>query len=239
LSESPESTEAPVRVQPPHGVLMTVRMMLEIVVVAVFVVTFLVQPSRIGSESMEPTLRVGDGLLIDMQSYGPGGWMDKVLPPERVERGDLVVFHYALEPGVDLVKRVVGLPGERVHLRGGRVFVNGTELVEPYAFYAAGRPNAFRDDFPSLREADPNVDARWWVELRRGMMNGEVVVPKDSYFVLGDNRNDSEDSRYWGFVPRAALMGRPLVVDFAVRPGVDKGLAAKLRYAWGSMRVLR
>ena len=71
------------------------------------------------------------------------------------------------------------------------------------------------------------------------MVGGEVVVPRDCYFVLGDNRNDSADSRYWGFVPRAALEGRPLVVDFAVRPGVDRTLGAKLRYAWGSLRVLR
>ena len=228
-----------VKMVQPHGVLMTVRMMLEIVVVAVFVVTFLVQPSRIGSESMEPTMKVWDGLLVDKQSYAPRGWMDFVLPPESVKRGDLVVFHFALEPGVDLVKRVVALPGERVHLHSGRVFVNGEALVEPYAFYATARPNGFRDEFPSLRETDPNVDARWWMQLRREMVGGEVVVPRDCYFVLGDNRNDSADSRYWGFVPRAALEGRPLVVDFAVRPGVDRTLGAKLRYAWGSLRVLR
>jgi signal peptidase I len=191
---------------------------------------------------MEPTLKVGDGLLVDKQSYGAGSgpwWMDALLPPEVVKRGDIVVFHYALDPGLDLVKRVVGLPGDRVHLHGGRVFVNGVMLVEPYAFYAAARPNGFRDEFPSLRETDPNVESKWWMELRRSMVDGEVVVPKDSYFVLGDNRNDSADSRYWGFVPRSALIGRPLVVDFAARGFVDRTLGEKLRY-WGrSLRVLR
>ena len=166
---------------------------------------------------MEPTLRVGDFLLVDKQSYAAAGRMDRmVLPPARVERGDLVVFHYPVDPRLHLVKRVVGVPGDRIRMRGGRVLVNGVVMDEPYAFYSASRPNGFRDDFPSLLEADPNVDLRWWIRLRNSVVDRDVIVPADSYFVLGDNRNDSEDSRYWGFVPRSAIVGRPLLVYFTM-----------------------
>ena len=204
------------------GLLTTLKSILEIIVFAIFIVTFIVQPFRIPSGSMEPTLRVGDFLLVDKQSYAASGTLDRlVLPPARVERGDLVVFHYPVEPRLHLVKRVVGLPGDRIRMRGGRVLVNSVVLAEPYTFYSASRPNGFRDDFPSLLEADPNVDLRWWIYLRRSMRGEDVVVPPNEYFVLGDNRNDSEDSRYWGFVPRTAIVGRPLLVYFTLAPAED------------------
>lgn len=198
------------------GLLGALKPVIEITVVAVFLVTFVVQPFRIPSASMEPTLRVGDMLLLDKQSYAPAGRLDRLLPPVQVQRGDLVVFHWPVEPAKDLVKRVVGLPGDRIRLREGHVLVNGSPLAEPYAFYSPSRPNGFRDDFPSLREADPSVEPRWWIEMRRRIDHGEITVPPGEYFVLGDNRNDSEDSRYWGFVPRDAMVGRPLVVYFAL-----------------------
>jgi signal peptidase I len=225
------------------GVLGTVKTLLEIVIVAIFLVTFVVQPSRILSGSMEPTLLVGDFLLVDKQSYAPGGALDRlVLPPEAVHRGDLVIFIYPPDPSKELVKRVVGLPGDRLRMRGGHVFVNDLELREPYALYSAGAENHFRDDFPSLRDADPNVDPQWWVELRKLSLDGEIVVPTGDYFVLGDNRNDSEDSRYWGFVPRATILGRPLLVDFSVRPTQGpwwQRLLETLNQGWRSVRVVQ
>jgi signal peptidase I len=204
------------------GLLTTLKSILEIIVFAIFIVTFIVQPFRIPSGSMEPTLRVGDFLLVDKQSFGPGGELDRLLlPPTRVERGDLVVFHYPVEPRLHLVKRVVGVPGDRIRMRGGRLLVNDRLIKEPYAFYSPSRPNGFRDDFPSLLEADPNVDLRWWIRLRSSVVDRDVIVPADSYFVLGDNRNDSEDSRYWGFVPRSAIVGRPLLVYFTIPPAEE------------------
>jgi signal peptidase I len=212
------------------GLLTLLKSVAEIVIAAMFLVTFVVQPFRIPSESMEPTLKVGDFFLADKQSYAPGGVLGGlVLPPARVRRGDLVVFHYPVDARLHLVKRVVGLPGDRIRMRGGRVLVNGQVLGEPYAFYSASRPNGFRDDFPSMLEADPNVDLRWWIEMRRSMRDEEMVVPPNEYFVLGDNRNDSEDSRYWGFVPRSAIVGRPLLVYFTLP------LAGEFR--GGSVRV--
>jgi len=224
------------------GVLGTIKTLLEIVIVAIFMVTFVVQPSHILTGSMEPTLRVGDFLLIDKQSYAPGGMPDRaLLPPEAVHRGDLVVFIFPADPQKDLVKRVVGLPGDRLRMRGGHVFVDDLELREPYAFYSPVRENHFRDDFPSLRDADPNVDPQWWVELRTLSQDGEIVVPTGDYFVLGDNRNDSEDSRYWGFVPRTAMVGRPLLVDFSMPPVTGpwwQRLLNSLKDGWRSVRVV-
>jgi len=228
------------------GLLGTLKSILEIIVCAVFIVTFLVQPFRIPSGSMEPTLRVGDFLLVDKQWYGPAGRLDRlVMPPAGIERGNLVVFHYPVQPRLHLVKRVVGVPGDRIRMRGGRLLVNGQAVAEPYAFYSPSRPNGFRDEFPSLLEADPNVDLRWWIRLRSSVVNHDVVVPADSYFVLGDNRNDSEDSRYWGFVPRAAIVGQPLLVYFTipaageVHGSVLQRMRDALRIGVRSWRVLR
>jgi signal peptidase I len=115
-----------------------------------------------------------------------------------------------------MVKRVVGVPGDWIQMRAGRVLINGRQLAEPYAFYSPSRPNGFRDDFPSLLEADPDVNLRWWIWLRGAAVDGKIQAPPGEYFVLGDNRNDSEDSRYWGFVPLSQMEGRPLLVYFTL-----------------------
>jgi len=134
------------------GLLTTLKSILEIIVFAIFIVTFIVQPFRIPSGSMEPTLRVGDFLLVDKQSYAHSGELDRlVLPPARVERGDLVVFHYPVDPRLHLVKRVVGVPGDRIRMRGGRVLVNGVVLEEPYAFCRAGRMDFGMSSLPCWR----------------------------------------------------------------------------------------
>jgi signal peptidase I len=193
-----------------------VRSLAEILVIALFLLTFIVQPFRIPSASMQPTLKVGDFLLVDKQAFAPEDALgNRVLPSTAVRRGDLAVFLFPVDPTRHLVKRVIGLPGDRIHLRDGRVFVNGALLPEPYAFYAPSGTNVFRDDFPDLRDADPDVEERWWLTLRNLAVAQEVTVPPGAYFVLGDNRNNSEDSRYWGFVPRANLVGRPLLVYFS------------------------
>lgn len=228
------------------GPLSPVKSLLEIFVCALFVVTFIVQPSRIPSASMLPALRVGDFLLIDMQSYALRGAFSRLLPPTEIRRGDLVVFHYPVDASLDLVKRVVGVPGDRLRLRGGHVLLNGRPLKEPYAWYTPTAPNEFRDEFPSLLEADPNADLRWWIDLRKTVVEGDVIVPAGEYFVLGDNRNDSEDSRYWGFVPRGAIIGRPLLVYFTLPMAEDmSGMSPlqRLRHTFRSgvrsWRILR
>ena len=212
------------------------------VVVALFLLTFVLQPYLIPSESMEQTLLVGDFLLVNKQVYAPEGPLSRwMLPYREVERGDIVVFHHP-QPHPFLVKRVVGLPGDRLRIEDGRVTVNGLMLDEPYAAFEPVPPNPFRDNFPASVYTDPQVDPVWWKQMQSLTRNGELIVPAGQYFVLGDNRNHSEDSRFWGFVPRTQIVARPLVIYFSLsrpsstdvqqaaddRLGHDRELSAKL-----------
>jgi signal peptidase I len=189
------------------------------VVVALFLLTFVLQPFLIPSESMERTLLVGDFLLVNKQIFAPSGgehgMMRWLMPYRDVQRGDVVVFHHPDPPY--LVKRVVGVPGDHIRIEGGRVSVNGVLLDEPYAAFEPVAPNQFGEDFPTSIYTDPNVDPTWWRELQSLTWNGELVVPAGEYFMLGDNRNHSKDSRFWGFVPRRAIIARPLVIYFSLR----------------------
>jgi len=199
-----------------HGLLQAFQSLITIIVIALFIITFTVQPFRIPSESMEPTLLVGDFLLVNKQ-IGLEAAPHVLVPTSKIHRGDLIVFHYPVDSSLHLVKRVVGLPGDRVRLHGGHTYIDGRALSEPYAVFRPASPDSYRDDFPRMTSVDPGVDARWWSQMHSLVSNGEIAVPADSYFVLGDNRNDSEDSRYWGFVPRAAIVGKPFLIYFSLR----------------------
>jgi len=193
--------------------------LLQTVVVALFVLTFLLQPLLIPSESMERTLLVGDFLLFNKQVFAPAGRLGKwLLPYRKVERGDIIVFHHPQPPM--LIKRVVGLPGDRVRIVDGRVFVNGVAVNQPYAVFEPAPHSPARDNFPGDVADDPDfrmqVDPEWWRQAESLTRNGELTVPAGEYFVLGDNRNHSLDSRYWGFVPRSAIVARPLVIYFSL-----------------------
>jgi signal peptidase I len=206
--------------------------LLRTVVVALFVLTFVLQPLLIPSESMEHTLLVGDFLLFNRQIYAPSGRFTQWLMPYRpVERGDIIVFHHSNPPL--LVKRVIGIPGDKLRITGGQVIVNGTALDEPYAAFEPAPPNPSRDNFPATIYTDPEVDIDWWRQMQSLTSDGELVVPQGEYFVLGDNRNHSKDSRFWGFVPRQAIIARPLVIYFSLTrrsttdPGQDLQQAAR------------
>ncbi len=193
--------------------------LLQTIVVALFLLTFVLQPFLIPSESMEHTLLVGDFLLVNKQIFAPAGrpgsLLNRILPYRDVERGDIVVFHHPSPPY--LIKRVVGIPGDRVRIQNSQVSVNGVLLDEPYAAYEPSASSSFRENFPAHIYTDPSVDPTWWRELQRLTQNGELVVPPGEYFMLGDNRNHSLDSRFWGLVPRDAIVARPLVIYFSVR----------------------
>lgn len=204
-------TDAPQR-QHEAGVLLMLQSLARIIAIALFILTFIVQPFRIPSASMERTLLVGDFLLVNKQVYGPPGLWSHLLPYRNIQRGEIIVFYYPVDPSLHLVKRVVGLPGDHLHLIGGRVFVNGVALREPYAIYTPSHADNYRDNFPQMEDADPAIETRWWIQMRSLIQAGELTVPPGDYFVMGDNRNDSQDSRYWGFVPRAAIEGEPLLV---------------------------
>jgi signal peptidase I len=198
------------------GVTGSLQSLLGTVVVAVFVITFVVQAFQIPSPSMENTLLVGDYLLVNKLCYGGGSFGDYFMPYRQVQRGDVVVFHYPVNPAQHFVKRVIGVPGDRVRLVNKQVFVNGTPLKEPYAHFTRPANDLFRDSFPRLDVA-PGETPEWWIQLRKLVEDGQLIVPEGHYFVMGDNRDDSYDSRYWGFVPQLNIIGRPLLIYWSVQ----------------------
>lgn len=233
LRTSPELSAAPDedvvsdpggRAQPKSG-LFRAQSLVSIAVIVLFVVTFVVQAFRVPSASMQNTLLVGDFLLADKLHFADedGAW-DRALPYRAIQRGDIVVFRYPLEPSTYFVKRVIGLPGDRIHLKNKAVFVNGTQLKDSYVTHVLHDTDRYRDNFPQGREI-ANAACPVCNELPRFMSGDELAVPAGRYFVMGDNRDRSSDSRYWGFVPRSNIVGRPLVIYLSVRSSGDAGCA--------------
>ena len=132
-----------------------------------------------------------------------------------MRRGDIVVFHHP-DPHF-LVKRIVGLPGDHLKVIGGRVSINGQLQDEPYAAFDPVRRSQVQDIFPASIYSDPQVDPEWWHQMQNLTSNGELTIPTGEYFVMGDNRNHSRDSRYWGFVDRREIVASPLMIYFSVR----------------------
>lgn len=186
------------------------------VVIALFVITFVLQAFQIPSESMENTLMVGDYLLVNKLCYGQG-LGEKALPYQKIARGDVIVFHYPVDPTQHFVKRVIGVPGDHLRLINKKVWINGKPLDEPYVHFLDPAIDMFRDNFPRLDIPDPRMEGKWWQQMRKLVEDGQLIVPQGSYFAMGDNRDDSKDSRYWGFVPRENIIGRPLVIYWSVR----------------------
>jgi signal peptidase I len=170
--------------------LTSLQSLLATVVIAVFVITYVVQAFQIPSESMENTLLIGDYLLVDKLCYGGGNLADYIIPYRTIHRGDIIVFHYPVNPSQHFVKRVVGVPGDRIHLVNRRVFVNGVPLAEPYVRYIKPERNFFRDDFPRLDVLDPGINADWWVQMPKLVEDGQLIVPEGHYFAMGDNRDN-------------------------------------------------
>jgi signal peptidase I len=201
-------------------IISSLQSLLGTVVIAVFVITFIVQAFQIPSPSMESTLLIGDYLLVNKLVYGGRSLGDSAMPYRPVRRGDIVVFHYPVTPSQHFVKRVIGVPGDRLRLINKQVFVNGTALKEPYAHFSRSSNDVFRDNFPRLDIA-PGVTPEWWIQLHKLVEDGQLIVPEGHYFVMGDNRDDSYDSRYWGFVPQANIIGRPLLIYWSVKDPAD------------------
>jgi signal peptidase I len=201
----------------------SLQSLLTTIVIAVFVITFVVQAFQIPSESMENTLLIGDYLLVDKLRYGGSGTWNHIMPYRGVHRGDIIVFRYPLNPTEHFVKRVVGVPGDRVRLINRQVYVNGSSLRENYVVHNSPVHDAFRDEFPRLNLPVPGLDGAWWVQMKKLVEDGQLIVPEGNYFVLGDNRDESSDSRYWGFVPRENIIGRPLLIYWSLR-SVDEDM---------------
>jgi signal peptidase I len=195
----------------------SLQSLLTTVVIAIFVITFTVQAFQIPSESMENTLLIGDYLLVDKLRYGGGTSEHLFMPYRHVHRGDIVVFKYPVNPSQHFVKRVVAVPGDRIRLINRQVYVNGAALTEPYVHYSHRAPDTFRDEFPKLNLPVAGLDGQWWLQMQKLVEDGQLIVPSGNYFVLGDNRDDSLDSRYWGFVPQENIIGRPLLIYWSLR----------------------
>jgi signal peptidase I len=187
------------------------------VLLALFARTFVVQAFKIPTGSMEPNLLVGDHLLVNKFIFSPtlSGVERALLPNREIRRGDIVVFKYPEEPERDFIKRVIGLPGETIELRNKKVHINGQPLDEKYVHYI----------FPPAEGGEPKA----W-DLRETY--GPVSVPADHFFMMGDNRDNSQDSRYWGFLPRSYVKGRALVIywSFDEAAGAPASMFARIRW---------
>jgi signal peptidase I len=191
------------------------------VILALFIRTFIVQAFKIPTGSMENNLLIGDHLLVNKFVLGPtGSALERaLLPVTDVKRDDVVVFKYPEEPDRDFIKRVIGLPGETVEVREKKVYINGKPLDEPFTHFLD--PVGSASEFHEVTSID--VRERY----------GPVTVPANQYFVMGDNRDNSQDSRYWGFLPRDYIKGKALVIYWSYEAGredyQDEGAGATVK----------
>ena len=185
-----------------------------VLVSGLFIITFMVQAFEIPSESMVKTLLVGDHVFVDRLSpTAKAGYVGPLIPYRKIKHGDIIVFLHPKEPGMYVVKRIIGVPGDRIHLRDSKVYRNGEALDEPYVIHSGPSYSPYRDQFPAVApDGDSNVNPEWPIVMREHLKDGELVVPPDSYFGMGDNRDVSLDSRFWGFIPKENVIGRPLFI---------------------------
>jgi len=181
------------------------------IVLLLFATTSLVQAFVIPSASMVGTLLIGDHVLVDKLTYAPSGPVSRLALPYRdVRRGDIIVFRYPLDIKEDYVKRAIGVPGDHIKLVNKQLWLNGHPVDEPYAVHSSTMIDSYRDNFPGPPNSplqQPAIDM-----LENHVVNGELVVPPGAIFAMGDNRDDSSDSRYWGLVPRENIVGTPVII---------------------------
>jgi len=186
-----------------------------VLVTGLFIITFVLQAFEIPSSSMEDALLIGDHVFVNREQFAqPTHWMSSSMPYRDPRRDDVVVFLSPEEKGLFIVKRVIGITGDRIHLRDGAVYRNGVKLDEPYAEHKFGNYDPYRNSFPAVAPSGRyGVTSEEWQQTMSSYVQGEdIVVPPDSYFGMGDNRDVSKDSRYWGFIPRKNVIGRPMFV---------------------------
>jgi signal peptidase I len=193
-----------------------------VLAIGLFIVTFVFQNFMIPSSSMASTLLVGDHVMVERQSLAPAATWIPLMHYRDVRRGDIIVFYKPTEQPngehIFMVKRVIGIPGDRIHLQHGVVYLNGVAQREPEVTLSTSRPyDSYVNDFPSVDPSmESGVTAEWSVLLPENIRDGDLVVPPGKYFAMGDNRDNSTDSRYWGFVPRENIIGRPLFVYWSI-----------------------
>jgi signal peptidase I len=190
------------------------------ILILLFGTTTLVQAFIVPTPSMDTTVMVGDHLLVDKLSYAPPGSFSRYfLPYTEPRRGDIIVFRWPIDIQQNYVKRVMGIPGDHIRVVNKVVYVNGKPLQEPYAQHIFPNLEPYRDNFPGqLPETQilTMLNGQTMVDRAHVMLQhvsgSELIVPPDSFFAMGDNRDNSLDSRYWGFVPRENIIGKPLLI---------------------------
>jgi signal peptidase I len=188
-----------------------------VLVTGLFIITFVVQAFEIPSSSMEETLLIGDHVFVNRIQFAPKTfWIGPLLPYRDAHRGDIVVFLHPdpLQAGTYVVKRIIGISGDHIHLRNGVVYRNGVALDEPYIDTDRDNPaDEYRNNFPAVSPSEgEGLSANWIVDLPSHIQGGDLVVPPGNYFAMGDHRGVSLDSRYWGFIPRENIIGRPMFI---------------------------
>ncbi len=184
-----------------------------------FIITFIIQHFEIPSSSMEQTLLIGDHVFVDRLTPTGKESANPLMPYHNIHRGNIAVFVSPAEPGLYLVKRIIGVPGDRIHLVDRKLFVNGAEQKEPYVYYDVNSPyhapDEYRDDFPAVSPFG-RATPEWAQNMHNYRAGPDIVVPPGHYFAMGDNRDVSYDSRFWGFVPKENIMGGPLFIAWSL-----------------------
>ncbi len=195
-----------------------------VLVIGLFIITFCMQAFEIPTSSMVGTLLIGDHLFVDRVRLAPkSSWADKIVPYRDPVRGDIIVFVSPSEPGLFVVKRVIGIPGDRLHLRNGKLYRNGMPVDEPFAIHSHGDYIPYRDDFPAVRPTTADgLAPMWQIHQEEYIQGNDIVVPPGAYFGMGDNRDVSYDSRYWGFIPRENVVGRPMFIYWSFQTPEDQ-----------------
>jgi signal peptidase I len=232
IETAPKAVE-PVQVDQTETPLESLASICTVLAIGLFVMTFIFQNFEIPSASMEKTLLIGDHVLVDRITLAPPSKWAPFVSYREVRRGDIIVF---LKPNPEtpdlyLVKRAIAIPGDHLHLRNGIVYLNGVAQNEPYA----GKPvvddnpqhayQPYRDDFPAVPPGiseEGQVTASWANDLPSHIQNGDLVVPPGKVFAMGDNRTESLDGRFWGFVPRENIVGRPMFVYWSFETPADQ-----------------
>lgn len=191
------------------------------IILLLFGTTTLLQAFVVPTGSMEDTVLIGDHMFVDKLTYSPKGAISRyLLPYTDVKRGDIVVFKFPVNPKENYIKRIVGVPGDHIKLVNKNLFINGKQMNEPYIVHKTSYIDSYRDNFPT--EPNTRLADSAYKMLSDNVQNGEVVIPPDSYFAMGDNRDNSLDSRYWGFVPRENVIGKPAIIFWSYDTSTER-----------------